>query len=128
MVRTSRWVLLSFLLIAPACNRAQPPGAATSTATAAGPQRPDTAQARAIIATIVLCRTTEAELRTRLGPPNRDGVLHGERIVTWFVRTDSPASFLSVLLDSAGVVVDDYWDVPAEAPVVLESQCDQERE
>lgn len=125
MVRASRWVFISFLLspllVGTSCRPAQP--ADSATATAGAPLRPDTAQARAIIGEITLCRTTEAELRSRLGPPQRDGLLHGERVVTWFVRQDSPERFLSVLLDSAGVVVDDYWDVPQEAPVTLESRC-----
>jgi hypothetical protein len=127
MIRPLRWIPIAFLPALVTCSRARPPGAASgSTGTTA--VAPDTAEARAIAAAVTLCRTTEAELRSRLGPPDRDGVLHGGRVVTWFVRRDSPERFLSVLLDSAGVVVDDYWDVPQEAPVVLENRCGAARE
>lgn len=121
MARISYGVLLSLLLIAAACRGGEPPhGASTA---AAGPARPDTAEARMIADSVELCRTTEAELKARLGPPDRDGLLHGEHVVTWFVQPNSPERFLTVLLDSAGVVVDDYWDVPQETPVLLKNRC-----
>lgn len=80
-------------------------------------------QARAAVESIVLCKTTEGELRRMLGPPTRDGKLHGQRIVSWIVQWDSPARYLAVLVDARGVVVDAYWDVPTEVPWTPADQC-----
>ena len=78
---------------------------------------------RAAARSIELCKTTEAELRARLGEPTRDGVLHGARVVSWITQWDSPPRYLAVMLDERGVVVDLYWDVPTEIPWVPTSQC-----
>lgn len=72
---------------------------------------------------IVLCQTTDSTLRQQLGDPSRDGVIHGERIMSWIVFDTDPSLYLGVLLDSAGIVVDEYWDVPTEVPWVPTSQC-----
>jgi hypothetical protein len=78
---------------------------------------------RAAARSIVLCKTTEAELRGRLGEPTRDGVIHDARVLSWIARWDSPARYLAVLLDEHGVVVDLYWDIPTEIPWVPANQC-----
>jgi hypothetical protein len=78
---------------------------------------------RAVVRSIVLCQTTETELRRQLGDPSRDGILHGERIMTWISRTETPSTYIGVLLDKRGVVVDLYWDVPTEVPWVPANQC-----
>jgi hypothetical protein len=79
--------------------------------------------ARAVARSIVLCRTTETELRRQLGEPSRDGILHGQRVMTWIFRTETPSTYIGVLLDERGVVVDLYWDVPTEVPWVPAGQC-----
>jgi hypothetical protein len=72
---------------------------------------------------VVLCKTTEADLRHQLGEPTRDGILHGARVVSWIARWDSPTRYLAVLLNDRGVVVDVYWDIPTEIPWVPTDQC-----
>lgn len=56
----------------------------------------------AVARSIVLCRTTEAELRRQLGEPTRDGRLHDSRVVSWITQWDSPTRYLAVLLDGRG--------------------------
>ncbi len=77
----------------------------------------------AVARSVVLCTTTEADLRARLGPPTRDGLLHGERVVSWVTGEDTVVHFLAVLLDARGTVVDLYWDLPGEIPWTPASQC-----
>jgi hypothetical protein len=77
----------------------------------------------AVTRSIVLCRTTEAELRRLLGEPTRDGILHKAHIMSWILRQESPVGYLAVLLDDGGVVVDLYWDIPTEIPWVPADQC-----
>lgn len=72
---------------------------------------------------VVLCKTTEADLRRQLGEPLRDGILHGTRVMSWIARWDAPERYLAVLLDDRGVVVDLYWDIPRELPWVPTDQC-----
>ncbi len=72
---------------------------------------------------VVLCKTTEVDLRRQLGEPTRNGILHGARVVSWIARWDSPTRYLAVLLDDRGVVVDVYWDIPTEIPWVPTDQC-----
>lgn len=72
---------------------------------------------------IALCTTTEAELRRDFGTPTRDGILRNDRIVSWIVGESDPVKYLAVLLDSRGVVVDLYWDIPTEVPWVPANQC-----
>jgi len=72
---------------------------------------------------IVLCTTTEAELRRGFGAPTRDGILRNERIVSWIVGDSDPIKYFAVLLDSRGVVVDLYWDIPTEVPWMPANQC-----
>lgn len=79
--------------------------------------------ARTISRSVILCTTTEAELRRQFGEPNRDGILHRSRVLSWIMRWDSPARYLAVLLDDRGVVVDVYWDIPAEVPWEPTDQC-----
>ena len=78
---------------------------------------------RAAARSVVLCTTTEAELRRQFGAPVRDGILHRARIMSWVTRWESPSRYLAVMLDDHGVVVDLYWDVPTEVPWVPTDQC-----
>lgn len=77
----------------------------------------------AVARSIVLCKTTEADLRRQLGEPTRDGRLHDSRVVSWITQWDSPTRYLAVLLDDRGVVVDVYWDVPTGIPWTPTDQC-----
>jgi hypothetical protein len=72
---------------------------------------------------VVLCRTTEAELRLQLGEPTREGLLHRSRILTWIIPGTSSARYLSALLDEQRIVTDIYWDIPPSVPWVPTSQC-----
>jgi hypothetical protein len=104
---------LAFLLLAGCAHSGGGP------ATSAKPSLDAGAAARSV----VLCQTTEAELRRLLGKPTRDGILHKAHIMSWILRPDSPAGYLAVLLDEHGVVVDLYWDIPTEVPWVPTDQC-----
>lgn len=94
-------------------------------ARSAEPSSPTPARvdARAVAASIVLCTTTEAELRRALGAPTRDGRLRDARVVSWIVGEGDVVSYLAVLLDARGVVVDLYWDLPTEIPWSPADQC-----
>ena len=91
----------------------------------AQPKTPGTpaVDARTIGRSVILCTTTEAELRRQFGEPTRDGILHRARILSWIMRWDSPARYLAVLLDDRGVVVDVYWDIPSEVSWEPTDQC-----
>jgi hypothetical protein len=104
---------LAFLLLAGCAHSAGTP------ATSAKPSLDASIAARSV----VLCQTTEGELRRLLGKPTRDGILHKAHIMSWILRPDSPAGYLAVLLDERGVVVDLYWDIPTEVPWVPTDQC-----
>lgn len=77
----------------------------------------------AVARSIGLCKTSETDLRGQLGPPSRDGLLHGARVLTWITEAESPHRYLGVLLDTDGVVVDVYWDIPTESPWIPTDQC-----
>lgn len=77
----------------------------------------------AVARSIILCKTTEGELRARLGKPTRDGVLRRARILSWITRDNGVVSYLAVLLNARGIVVDMYWDIPTEVPWVPADQC-----
>lgn len=77
----------------------------------------------AIARSIVLCRTTETDLRSQLGNPTRDGIFHRQRVMSWITGSDSPVKYLAVLFDDRGVVVDLYWDIPTEIPWQPVNQC-----
>jgi hypothetical protein len=72
---------------------------------------------------VVLCQTTEAELRLQLGVPSRDGILHGARVLTWIIPGTSSARYLAVLVDERRIVTDLYWDIPGAVPWAPTSQC-----
>jgi len=72
---------------------------------------------------VVLCQTTEAELRLQLGEPHRDGILHGGRVLSWIVPGTSAGRYLAVLVDSRRIVTDLYWDIPTAVPWVPTDQC-----
>ncbi|HLA62959.1 MAG TPA: hypothetical protein VK610_00910 [Rhodothermales bacterium] len=95
----------------------------TSTAETAAPSTP-TVDGAAVARSIVLCTTTEADLRRQLGIPTRDGLLRGDRIVSWIIGEDDVVQYLAVLLDARGVVVDLYWNLPTEIPWAPDNQCD----
>lgn len=78
---------------------------------------------RAIARAVELCRTTEAELRAALGQPTRDGMLRRARVLSWIIAEDGVVSYLAVLVDSRGIVVDRVWDLPTEIPWNPENQC-----
>ena len=105
------------LLFLGACAHSNPPGDASWPLT----RLPASVDARAVAKSVVLCRTTEAELRRALGEPSREGILHGARVLTWITQTESPGRYLGVLVN--GVVVDLYWDMPTEVPWVPTDQC-----
>jgi hypothetical protein len=92
---------------------------------AAAPRSPaaPAVEARTIARSVILCTTTEAELRHQFGEPTRDGILHRARVLSWIMRWDSPARYLAVLLDDRGVVVDVYWDIPSEVAWEPTDQC-----
>lgn len=90
---------------------------------AAAPPAGPSVDARAVVRSIVLCTTTESELRQKLGEPTRDGILHRARVVSWITRWDSQPRYLAVLLDERGVVADVYWDIPTEVAWVPTDQC-----
>jgi hypothetical protein len=87
------------------------------------PRVSSTIDVAAVARSIVPCRTTESELRARLGAPTRDGILHRMRVLSWLTLAESPNKYLAVLLDERGVVVDLYWDIPTEIPWTPENQC-----
>ena len=94
-------------------------GCAATQPTPAEPSVDGAAVARAV----VLCTTTEADLRQRLGAPTRDGLLHGDRVLSWITGQDDVVHFLAVLVDARGTVVDLYWDLPGEIPWTPANQC-----
>ena len=96
------------------------PGCAATRPDSATPPVDGAAVARAV----VLCTTTEAEMRQRLGAPTRDGLFHGARVVSWITGEDGVVHFLAVMLDARGTVVDLYWDLPGEIPWTPTSQCE----
>lgn len=96
-------------------------GCATSRPAATTPHVDGAAVARSV----ALCTTTEADLRARLGPPTRDGLLHGQRVLSWATGEDTVFHYIAVLLDARGTVVDLYWDLPSEIPWTPASQCPQ---
>ena len=50
-------------------------------------------------------------------------MLRRDRILSWIVGEGSVVSYLAVLVDPRGVVVDLVWDVPTEIPWTPENQC-----
>ena len=86
------------------------------------PDRP-TLDGAAAASSVVLCRTTLSELQSRLGTPNRDGLIHADRIVSWITEWEPLVRYLAVRVDRQGVVTDLYWNVPSEIPWVPTDQC-----
>ncbi|HEU0053234.1 MAG TPA: hypothetical protein VFQ39_08645 [Longimicrobium sp.] len=84
---------------------------------------PEPVDRRAIARAVALCTTTEAELRAALGEPTRDGIIRRDRILSWIIADGSVVSYLAVLVDARGVVVDRVWDVPTEVPWTPADQC-----
>lgn len=110
----ARGLLAAVLLCA--CARAEH-------ADAAGESARRASRMRAVADSIVLCRTSDSTLRRELGAPSRTGRIHRERILSWVVPDQPLDTYLAVMLDASGTVVDVYWDVPTEAPWVPEDQC-----
>ena len=117
LVRTCLGPLVALSLLgfmAAGCASAHPPAAPRST---------PIADVRAVARSIVLCQTTEAELRQKLGEPSRDGIVHDVHVESWLISTETLTRYLAVRLDAKGVVVDLYWDVPTEIPWVPTDLC-----
>ena len=112
--RTGRRVR-SVVLVAALAGCARPAGTPGPT--------PAADDGRALAASVVLCRTTEAELRRALGEPTRDGRLRDTRVLSWILGDEPVVRYLAVLLDARGVVVDLYWDLPTEIPWTPANQC-----
>ncbi len=72
---------------------------------------------------VVLCQTNIADLQSRLGEPNRDGMLGGTRILTWVVSWDPLVKYLGVMADDRGTVVDVYWNLPSEVQWSPANRC-----
>lgn len=109
----SALVLVLVCLLAAGCASAPP--------AAKGPDR--ILGARAAARSVVLCKTTAAELRQKLGEPSRDGIFHEAHVLSWLISTETLNRYLAVLLDARGVVTDLYWDIPTEIPWVPTDQC-----
>ena len=107
----------TMLLLALAACRATP---------ASGPSSPSADPSRATVSQaakdVMLCKTTGAELRAKLGAPFRDGRLGPNRIQTWVADRDREL-FLGVLLDEHDVVVDVFWDVPGAVAWSPQDHC-----
>jgi hypothetical protein len=80
------------------------------------------ADARAKIATIELCKTTEAEVRAWLGEPVRDGRQGRLRLEDWLLA-DKPERVLAIVIDEHGVIVDLQWDAPGAASWTPSDHC-----
>ena len=113
MSRFATTIVAAALALAAGCAGASAPAATEPRLT------------HAAVTAIALCTTTEAELRTALGPPARDGVLHRARVLSWMggESEGGVVHYLAVLLDDRGVVIDLYWDVPTEIPWTPTDQC-----
>ena len=85
-------------------------------------QKVDQKELRDKVSKIALCRTTEAELLSQLGPAMRDGRLGEFRVRSWLLGKD-PERILGVLLSAQGTVVDIAWDIPGVANWVPQSRC-----
>lgn len=72
---------------------------------------------------VVLCQTKIADLQSRLGEPNRDGLLGRTHILTWVVSWDPLVSYLGVMADDRGTVVDVYWNLPSEVQWSPVNRC-----
>ena len=78
----------------------------------------------ATVPEVTLCKTTEAELRTALGTPTRDGLFHNARVMSWIVGGNGGVTrYLAVMLDGDGVVIDRVWNIPTEIPWTPTDQC-----
>ncbi len=111
--------LLLVLLVAGCAHSSATAGRAAATPAAVT----DPTVFRNVARSVVLCKTTEADLRRRLGEPARDGILHGARVMSWIATHEPLTRYLAVLLDDRGVVVDVYWDIPTEIPWTPADQC-----
>lgn len=116
---TARAAGLALIVLAATAAGCSKSGSAGSAGSATMPH----ADARAFIAGIRLCETTETSLRERLGVPTRDGRLAQRRVVSWIVDDGDVTAYLAVLLDERGQVVDLYWDIPTEVPWTPTDHC-----
>ncbi len=81
------------------------------------------AEAAPIARGIVLCRTTLAELRSQLGEPDRDGISHTARVVSWIIAWEPLVRYFAVFPDEREVVMDPCRDVPTGIPWTPKNQC-----
>lgn len=77
----------------------------------------------AIARSVVMCRTTLAELEARLGAPSRDGLLGPTRVLTWITDWEPLLRYLGVAVDERGTVIDLYWNLPTEMPWSPTNRC-----
>ncbi len=108
-------LLLASLLLSAGCSHTSPRSDSAAGEHAKGIQN--------VIRSIVLCETTEAELRASLGIPTRDGLLREQRIVSWITSDEAVTQYLAVLVNADGKVADLYWDIPTEIPWTPADQC-----
>ena len=99
---------VAFLLLAAAACRP------TGSKTPVPPAKPPT---------LVLCKTTEQDLRSALGEPTRNGLYHDQHVMSWIIEERTVVSYLAVLLDGSGVVIDEIWNIPSEIPWIPTDQC-----
>ena len=72
---------------------------------------------------VELCKTTIADLQSKLGEPSRDGLLGRSRVVTWVVEWGSLVKYLGVMANDSGTVVDIYWNLPSEVSWAPTDRC-----
>jgi len=108
----------------PVCPRLFPLLGAVTLAACRQPSTDNTVSSfQATARSVVVCQTTEADLRRDLGQPSRDGMLHGARVLTWIIPETESVRYLAVLVDARGVVGDLYWDIPSAVPWTPTNQC-----
>ena len=91
------------------------------------PPPPALSTVRDVATRLVVCQTTEAELRRQLGPPYRDGRIAEGRVLSWLPAGDNDSKhYLAVLVRGSGdsaLVVDEYFDVPTEIVWTPTDRC-----
>jgi hypothetical protein len=115
-----RW--LAALALA-ACHHGDGPPANAPTPAAAATPSPSLAATRAKVNEIVLCKTTEPELRAQFGEPVRDGRNGDRRLLAWPLGDSSKERVLAVLIDPNGRVVDISWDAPGLLEWIPHDYC-----
>jgi len=84
---------------------------------------PATVDGAAVARSVVLCKTTLAELEAQLGRPSRDGLLGQTRVLTWITAWEPLVRYLGIAVDAGGTIVDLYWNLPTEVPWSPTNRC-----